>query len=142
MIFVLLTASGKDWEPEDPLRQFQIEDCQIWRQGDALKYGRGRVHDDSGFSTSLPEQPSWSAAQNEIRALLNRLAPVLSSLAARPVIIELSIGLTVGSSDAYVSSITLPFDLLAELAAAKINVSVSGYPSSDETPDAPSSSQS
>jgi hypothetical protein len=138
MIFVLLAVSGKDWDPEFILHQFQIDGCQIWRQGNALKFGRGRIHDDSGFSTSLPEQPYWAAAQDEIRALLALFKPLLSSLDAKAVIIELSIGLTVGSSDAYVSSISLPVDFLAELATWKVNLSVTGYPTSDETPDDPS----
>ena len=138
MIFVLLAVSGKNWEPEAALYEFEIDGCQVWRQGDALRYGRGRVHDDSGFSASLPEQPSWSAAEIEIRTLLAEFRPILSSLTPRSVDINLRFGLTVGSSTAYVSSITFPVDLLAELATAKVNVSVTGYPTSDEPTGDPS----
>jgi hypothetical protein len=138
MIFVLLAVSGQDWDPDVTLARFQIDGCQVWRQGDALKFGRGRAHTDSGFSASLPEQPSWPSAQFEIRQLLTRFGPLLSSLAAKPIVIELSLGLTVGSSGAYVSSIALPVDLLAELATAKVNVSVTAYPTADGAQDDPS----
>ena len=58
--------------------------------------------------------------------------PILSSLASLTLDINLRIGLTVGGKPEYVSSITFPVDLLAECDSAKVNVTVSGYPTSDE----------
>jgi len=133
MISTQIRISGLNWSPEDYAAKFNVNGLKVWHLGDALKFGhKKRFRQDSGLAFSLPEQESWSSAQNAIRAELLTHAVVYIELFSKGVAVELSIGMTVGESAAFIQSIDFSAEFLGELYAARIGLLVTGYPTSDE----------
>jgi hypothetical protein len=132
MIFLLLTISGSNWEPEQIIREFQIANCTTWKHGEPMKHGSGRTYKDSGIALSLPDHPNWVEAMPEVASLLNANLPLFARVAAMGMASELSVGVTVGSDESFAPSLDFPTTFLAALQEASINLQVTCYPTSDE----------
>ena len=129
MIFTLLRVSGLNWQPTEMVARFQIRDASVWRAGDARRRGN---YKDSGFSLSLPEHESWASAKTAIRDLLCAQKHALDAAAVLDLSVELSIGVTVGEENSYAPTLDFEPELLAALHAARVALSVTAYPTSDE----------
>jgi hypothetical protein len=132
MIFILLRFSGQAFEPNEIVERFQVPNCYIWRKGDVFQSGHGRTHKDFGFSFSLPNEDSWPAALPVIRSMLAKHSALFSAVAAMSLLSELSVGVTVGENASFAPSLDIPLDFLSELLEAKLLLTITAYPTSDE----------
>jgi hypothetical protein len=132
MIFILLRVSGQAFEPNEIVERFQVPNCHTWCKGDAFQSGRGRTHEDFGFSFSLPNESSWPAALPVIRSMLAKFSALFSAVAAMNLLSELSVGITVGDNASFAPSLDIPLDFMTELLEAKLHLTITAYPTSDE----------
>jgi hypothetical protein len=129
MVFVLFAASGLPVAPEPFVAKHQLLAAKCWRKGEPSRVGKPR--ESSGFAYSLPDAPYWPAAQPSVQAFLEARSAMFQELREIGATTELSIGVTVGSEESFVSSLEFSPQLLSALAAHGVTLTVNAYPTSD-----------
>jgi hypothetical protein len=132
MIFLLLSISRTNLNPSSLVELVNSESSSVWQEGEPYKSGHKRFHRDSGLSVAYPEEASWISALPKVESILVQQSTLLKAAADMECTIELSIGVTVGSAESFAPSMELPVSLLSALAAAKVSVTITAYPTSDE----------
>ncbi len=131
MVYVVLRIASRDLPVDDYLHRSRLEVTNIWRNGEASR--NGRVNESSGFNLSFPDEPSWSKSLAAVRGHLQSEAVLLRDLRDVNAEMELDIGVTVGEEQSYAPSLEFPSEFLADLASLGISLTVSAYPTNDET---------
>lgn len=131
MVCVVLRIGARDLQIDDYLHRSQLEVTNIWRNGEASR--NGRVNESSGFNLSFPEESSWAESLAAVSAHLRSEASLLRELRDVNAEVELDIGVTVGEEQSYAPSLGFPSEFLADLASLGISLTVSAYPTNDET---------
>jgi hypothetical protein len=129
MVFVLFSVSGLPVAPEPFVAKHQLLEAKCWRKGEPSR--SGKPPESSGFAFSLPDSPNWPAAQPSVQALLDTRSSMFRELREIGATTELSIGVTVGSEESFVSSLEFAPQLLSALATHHVTLTVNAYPTSD-----------
>ncbi len=102
-----------------------------WKFGE--KRRNGKSHETNGFSACLPDADSWSEAVSLMKGFWKSHEGLLSQLASAGAQKEFRLGVFVGSEKSFAPSLSFPVELMSELSALGIAVTVSCYPTNDET---------
>jgi hypothetical protein len=132
VIFVLFNSFGDDFTPDSFVETHSIVGVSLFKKGTPMSFG-GKVHSQSGLSISFEESLSSDEAICKIEKFVNSNRVWLSALAEQPVESAFNIGITVGSSEAFVSGIDFGVDFLELISSVKLRLNICCYPTSDES---------
>jgi hypothetical protein len=128
-----LRLTGNDALLDDLVRKLNLKVSSRFSAGDPRR--RGGVHATSGLNASIADAASPGAMTGQVRAFLAECLKHGPTLIANGVDAELSVGISVGDSIQYVASVELsPIDI-RDLATVGVALSITAYPTSDETSD-------
>jgi hypothetical protein len=130
MNLATLRLSGSDAALDTVVGMLKLNVVSRVRIGDPAR--RGGVHDSASLNASLIDADTPAAMLREIRLFLSACQAIGSTLFEDGVTAELSIGVTVGESAQYVSSIDLSASEIRQIASVGISLNFTAYPTSDE----------
>jgi hypothetical protein len=120
---------------KDALKSMLAKDAYTpnreWQKGDSK--GRDGTHQTSGFSVVLADSTSPGEMMKQVRVFLADCILRADDFGAMGLLVELSIGVTVGSDPQFMASVALKTEDLAMLSSTGIALSISAYPSSDDS---------
>jgi hypothetical protein len=131
MIFHFFRISGFKHSPEHFIHEWALEPSGVWAEGELSP--RGRPYKDSGFAIALPDADSWPEALPHLMDFIESRRDLFAALRDMNADVNLSIGVTVGSNESFAPSLDFSNQLLTEIAACDINLTITGYPTSDES---------
>lgn len=130
MKLAILRIHGVHCLPEEVVRHFEEEPDSVWRAGE--RGLRGKTRADSGVAYCVSDASSNEELLRDIRAFVRRNESGLSELANQGLHAELDVGVSVGDSSQYTSSILFEAEDLRVFSNLGIRLVFSAYPTSDE----------
>jgi hypothetical protein len=130
MNLATLHLSGSDASLDSVVAALKLNVVSRVRIGDPRR--RGGVHDSASLSASLANADTPAAMLREIRFFLGNCQALGPTLFGDGVTAELSIGVSVGDSVQYVSSVDLSALEIRQIANIGIGLNFTAYPTSDE----------
>jgi hypothetical protein len=125
-----LRLSGSDASLDTVVAALKLNVVSRVRIGDPRR--RGGVHDSASSSASLVDADTPAAMLREIRVFLGACQALGSTLFGDGVTAELSIGVSVGESVQYVSSVDFSASEIRQIANIGIGLNFTAYPTSDD----------
>ena len=129
MIVAVLRVSGTKFDVDRFVQHYAITPDISWRGG--VSDSVGRVRSDSGFNLTIADAPSTDMLISQITSWIQQNEDTLMALGTAGASGIVDIGLTVGTSEQFTSSIVLAPQELALLSGFGLTLSVSAYPASD-----------
>ena len=104
-----------------------------WKTGDA-RDKRGGVHEQSGLNLTIADCASSELMMETARAFLQQCRDSWIALQGPELDASLCVGVTVGTTDQFVSTVPVTADDMRLLTALGIALYVAAYPATEESP--------
>lgn len=130
MVMIVFGIAGEEFSAVEFLEKNRISPFRTWARGDVRSLHR--VHGDSGFAIELPDVEKSIDVPGVMSQFLVESETWLARLPAEAQTRYFDLGVMVGSERSFAPSVSFSHELLGELSARRINLTVSSYPVSDE----------
>lgn len=131
MNVAVLRVEGKDASLAEVKAVLDLESESEWERGEKTRIGR--VHAASGFSVTVVDAPTPRELKEAVVAFAGLCAERGIAFQSKGLVAELSLGFTVGDSVQFVAGLEFSPTELGALCASGIGLSITSYPTSDET---------
>jgi hypothetical protein len=128
-IVAVLRISGDKFDVDRFVQNYAITPDISWRDG--VSDSVGRVRSNSGFNLTIADAPSTKTLISQITSWIQQNEDALMALGTAGASGTVDIGLTVGTSEPFTSSIVLAPQELTRLSGFGLALSVSASPASD-----------
>ena len=137
MLVSHLWLRGREFKPRGAARKLGLGRADYWLVGEPFRAPpkKGQLREESILCVPLCEQENLDRHMARLTQDVDDLMTFIADERRKCAELDIwiSIGTTVGGQKHYTRSVRFPPDLLAKLAALRIGIEVSAYPSSDET---------
>lgn len=130
MKLAVLRIHGAHCLPEEVVLHFEEEPDSVWRAGERML--RGKTRADSGVVYCVSDASSNEELLRDIRAFVRRNESGLSELASQGLCVEIDVGVSVGDSSQYTSSVLFEAEDLRVFGNLGISLVFSAYSTSGE----------
>jgi hypothetical protein len=130
MRLAVFRVFGNEFDPEDFVKRFGFSPDCLWLAG--IPDPVGRVRSTSGFNLTIADEASGNLLVRHVCDWVKTNSMALRSMKGFGASAEIDVGLSVGASGQFTTSVTWVPSELALLAECGVGLCFSAYPSSDE----------